>query len=180
MNNLSKNKTVNLPIALFLIVVVVFIRFYVFPVLTNFPEEAPDGLFYYTTDELKSIVFNYSEQDIKNYKKLSLSLDLIFPVLYGLMFLEIKLLLFRWFRIKNKFHWMNMFAFLPTIFDFIENFSMVSLLSKLPDFSQNLAEFISYITFLKYSSMFVFAVVLMIIINYTMSYRIRHKQKIFP
>lgn len=174
MKKIEKFKLVSLPTTVLLVLIVVVIRFYVFPVLSSFPQKVPDELMFYTSRDLFEIISNYSNSDIRNYITTSLSLDFIFPILYGFMFLFIKLFLFRWLNIVRKFKFLNFMAFFPVFFDFIENIGIIYMLKKLPNFNINLAEILGFITLLKYLTMFIFVLVVMIIVNYTISYRIRH------
>ncbi|MBN2662213.1 MAG: hypothetical protein JXR68_01075 [Bacteroidales bacterium] len=174
MLKLEKSKLVSLPTTILLVVVVVVIRFYVFPVLSSFPNKVPDELMFYSSNELFQIISEYSNSDINNYILTSLGFDFIFPVLYGFMFLFVKLLLFRWLNIERKFKFINIMAFLPVFFDFTENIGIMYMLKKLPNFNINLAEILGFITLLKYLTMFIFVLLVMIIANYTISYRIRH------
>lgn len=174
MKKIEKIKFVSLPTTALLVIIVVAVRFYVFPVLSFFPQKVPDELMYYSPRKLFEIISEYSKSDIKNYITTSLSLDFIFPVLYGFMFLFVKLLSFRRLNIDRKFKFLNIMAFLPVFFDFIENVGVIYMLKKLPNFNTNLAEILGFITLSKYLTMFIFVLVVMITVNYTIFYRIRH------
>ncbi|MBN2891544.1 MAG: hypothetical protein JXL97_06745 [Bacteroidales bacterium] len=161
-----------------LVAAFLFIRQYVFPEISSFPEKVPDGLMFYSSDELFDIIGNYSAKEIRGYIVASLSFDIIYPLIYGTMLFVLISLVFRLLKLKSK--WVLMVSCLPfisTFLDYSENVILIFMLKKLPEFNENLASFVGFITMFKYLFIGISVIAAMIVVNYTISYRIRHSVK---
>ncbi len=151
----------SVPVAVFLVVIVIIMRFYVFPVLSNYPENIPDILLFYSAETLKNIVFNYTQSDVIDYINTAILFDFIFPVLYGLMLFVLFSLLIKKLNFTLKFlEYLKFAVFIPVLLDFLENFVMFYILRHLPQFNYNLATLLGYITLLKYLLIYSFMLII--------------------
>lgn len=173
-------KLISWQIAVVLIVVFLFIRQYVFPELSSYPDLVPDSLYFYSADDLKNIIGNYSEIDKFGYIKASLSFDFLYPLVYGTMIFIIISLIFKVLKLTSKkLLIISLMPFIATLLDFTENFGMFYLIKNLPDFNAKFAEILGWITMMKWGFVGLSILMTMIVVSYAILYRIRHKDKIF-
>jgi hypothetical protein len=172
-------KFISWQIAVVLIVVFLFIRQYVFPELSSYPDLVPDSLYFYSADELRNIIGNYTEIEKSGYIRASISFDFLYPLVYGTMIFVIISLIFKVLRLSSKkLLIISLMPFIATLLDFSENFGMFYLINNLPDFNAGFAQILGWITLMKWGLVGLSVLATFIVVNYTISYRIRHKRKI--
>ena len=175
MTTTFKIKIISWQVAVMLVFVFLFLRLFVLPELINYPERIPDLLFYYSADELNEIIGNYTSLEQSNYIKSSLIFDFIYPLISASMIYVLSALIFKIIELKSK--WLYIIYCMPFVavfLDYTENIEIIYLIKKLPNFNENIAQLLGWITFSKWIIYGLSIMSPIFVIIYTISYRIRH------
>ena len=117
--------------------------------------EAPDLKVYYNSEQLYKMFDKMDSKAIETYKKEIITLDILYPIIYGLLFISLILVLGNKLNISEKK--LNLIIFIPLIsiiFDIIENISNFYIISNLPQ-RIGLASFSGFFTLIKWLSIFI-------------------------
>jgi hypothetical protein len=124
---------------LVLVVNVIFARSF-----AHDPDLSPlDLQFYYTADEAYDLLARFDAHDLQKYLLIELTLDMLYPVIYSLLFSFVLYLLY-----KNAK--MAILPFVTAVFDVLENIGIVLLIRNLPSRLDFLASVTAVFTFLKW------------------------------
>ena len=147
MQGIIKHASVKNVMILLLLVIAINIVFS--RVFADNPEISPlDLQFYYTSQEAYEILSRFDDKELQKYQLIELTLDMLYPLVYSLMFCFILILLYK--NIK-----MAMLPFLTAIFDVFENLGIVILILNLPKQLDLLASITGVFTLLKWFSFIV-------------------------
>lgn len=119
----------------------------------------------YTVDRAYELLTAYGEEGRAFYKTLELTVDVIYPLVYGFAFALA--LAFLWSRVAPGKRWVYFVPLLVLLgmgFDFLENAGIVTLLSYFPQPAIIIARITSVCSFLKWS--FDFMSIALIIIGF--------------
>jgi hypothetical protein len=109
-----------------------------------------DLTFGFNPQRTLQMVEDYGEAARAYYKQVELSVDIAYPVVYALMFAVMLTLIYR--RLLGRpVVYLNMLPFVAMLFDFLENITIVSMLTHYPEQSRamaNLCEIFKLIKFL--------------------------------
>jgi hypothetical protein len=103
------------------------------------------------------MVADYGDEARAYYAQTEMTTDVIYPIVYALLFGVILSLLYR-DKAYKPFHWVNLLPFIALIFDYLENICIVSLLQNYPLQSLIVASFCEGFKLLKWVA-FIFSVV---------------------
>lgn len=113
--------------------------------------QIPDMRLTYSGDDLYSFLTEIGAEGRQAYQMMHLTIDLCFPLIYGLLLFAILS------RMVRKREWRHkclpFLGFLPTISDLIENFSLVYITSNYPNHFGVLIEIIHASTLVKFISL---------------------------
>ncbi len=139
------NKYATVKITILLFGLVLLFNFIIFPMSHKTNAELPllDLQISYSPQKAYDIIEKYSERERKNYLFAELTLDLIYPIVYSFLFCFIIFLIY-----KNET--LAKFPFLILIFDYAENFGIVTMLYNYPDKLLNIARITSIATSIKW------------------------------
>ena len=84
------------------------------------------------------MVEDYGDAARKYYASVELSLDIAFPVVYSLLLAVIMTMLFRRL-IRGPVNYINLLPFAVMFFDFLENITIISMLTHYPEQSESMA-----------------------------------------
>ncbi len=115
-----------------------------------------DLQFSYSPEKAYQLLANFSSEELKNYMLVELTLDVAYPVIYGL------LLAFLIFKLSQK----TALAILPIIvlfLDYLENIGIVTLIHYYPQKLTTIATITSLFTSLKWSLVVVSVVVILVL-----------------
>jgi len=142
-----------------------FVRFYAFDNLCNMPDVIPDELYYYSANELHSIISVYTETNKHDYMSAAFSVDLLYMSLYGLLGFVLVTLVFNKLKINPKLTvWVRFIPLLSSIADLTENIIVSWLIKHLPEFNNTLASAVGRITLFKWGNILLAIIVFLIII----------------
>jgi hypothetical protein len=97
------------------------------------------------------MVADYGDEARAYYAQTEVTTDVIYPIVYALLFGVILTLLYR-NKAYKPFSWINLLPFVALIFDYLENICIVSLLQNYPSQSLNTATFCEVFKMLKWVS----------------------------
>jgi len=103
----------------------------------------PDIKFHYSPDQFYDLFQTYNPEEIQYYVRTILLLDFIYPIFYTLF---TSLLIF---KISQKTY-LSLFPFGILVFDYFENFTVLTLVQILPSQNFTLATFAGYFTSTKW------------------------------
>jgi hypothetical protein len=95
------------------------------------------------------MVADYGDEARAYYAQTEMTTDVIYPIVYALLFGVILSLLYR-NKVYKPFSWINLLPFVALIFDYLENICIVSLLQNYPSQSLNTATFCEVFKMLKW------------------------------
>lgn len=111
-----------------------------------------DLQFSYTAEKAYSMIASYGDEGRALYRIFALTGDVIYPVIYSILFsLFISWLFQRSFPSNSKLQMLNMIPFGAWLFDWLENINLVTMLSLYPSKVTTVAEMASICTTLKWS-----------------------------
>ncbi len=113
--------------------------------LTNIPDISIN----YSTSDLFSFLNCIGPEGRFNYQIMHLTIDLTFPLIYGFFFFELSRHLIMKMNIRHKL--ILMIGFLASIFDFLENFSLIYISKKYPVRLEGIAGAVKYFTITKFT-----------------------------
>jgi hypothetical protein len=119
----------------------------------------------YTVDRAYELLNTYGAAGRQFYKTIELTIDLIYPLLYGFAFALA--LAFLWSRVAPGKRWAYYLPMLPLIgmgFDFLENIGIVTLLNYFPQRLTTVAQITSVFSLLKWS--FAFPAIALVLIGF--------------
>ena len=106
----------------------------------------------YTSTRAYELISSYGEQGRQTYAIIEITLDLIYPLVTGLLFSLLTLYSFQHGFPNQKWtHWLALLPFTVMIFDFLENTSILILLLEYPRQLSGLASIASFFTTAKYT-----------------------------
>lgn len=105
-----------------LLVLIIIFNIALGKVLGGIEPEIFDTKLYYTASEVKYIISNYSDEEKSTYIKGILSLDYIYPLVYSLFF---SLLIFKFSKSVKP----SLIPFIIVFFDYLENSSILIMLT---------------------------------------------------
>jgi len=126
--------------------------------------DAPDLKVYYNSAQLYKMFDKMDTKSLETYKTQIITLDILYPIIYGLLFISLILVLGNKLNITEKK--LNLIIFIPLtsiLFDIIENLSNYYIISNLPQ-RIALANFSGFFTLIKWLSIFL---TLLIILYYS-------------
>jgi hypothetical protein len=97
------------------------------------------------------MVADYGDEARAYYAQTEMTMDVIYPIIYALLFGIILTILYR-NKAYKPFSWINLLPFVALIFDYLENICIVSLLQNHPSQSLNVATFCEVFKMLKWVS----------------------------
>ena len=118
----------------------------------------------YSAEYAQDLITKLSDPARAFYKSIELGVDLVYPLIYGFAFAL--LIAFLWRKIgwdKGLLKWAILFPLIGMIFDYGENFSIVSLINQYPTPVASTAQTAAYFSLGKWS--FVFAGMAAVIIG---------------
>lgn len=137
-------KYANRKSALFLFGLVIIINVLLVLSMSGNPDLKPlDLQLTYDAEKAYDLIGAYSESERKTYILVELTLDVIYPIVYALLFSFLLFMLHKDIQIAK-------FPFVITILDFVENGGIVTLLINYPKEMHGLATFTSVFTTLKW------------------------------
>ncbi len=117
----------------------------------------------YDFDYVKSLFDNLGEEGRAVYLKQQIPLDLIYPFLYAISNLLLLAYLLKKSGIqKTRFYFLCLIPVAGRIFDYLENFGTIGLLTKYPEITPFQVSINNYFTILKSSFVTLFFIVLII------------------
>ncbi len=137
------------PKMLVLLGAVLIINILLFPNLLPADFVPLDLQFSYSPETAYIIVDAYGAEALQKYRWVELTVDIIYPIVYSLLFAAIIFKLFGPIKVV-------LFPFLIAGVDFLENLGIVSMLGKYPEPFGLLARFTSFMSSLKWSLLMVF------------------------
>ncbi|MBI5965756.1 MAG: hypothetical protein HY863_19940 [Chloroflexi bacterium] len=100
----------------------------------------PDLMFFYTPQTVYTAIANYGEYLRRFNITVNLTVDLVYPLVYTLFFsLLITWLFKKGFSPNSEMQMLNVVPFVTLLFDLLENFGLVTMLSIYPATPVNLA-----------------------------------------
>nr|WP_299204161.1 hypothetical protein [uncultured Brumimicrobium sp.] len=129
----------------FLFVIVMFFNLFLFPVFhsTNADNTLLDTQFSYAVNDAYLILDKYSAEEREEYFWGTLTLDLIYPWVYGLL---LSMLLFK----SSQRVFIALIPLVVIVADYLENLGIVLLLYHYPEKLNNVVRFASFFTSLKW------------------------------
>lgn len=127
-------------------------------------ESSPDTSWFYTSDELYDIADQYGLEGRRFYIEQRFTFDLIWPLVYGL-FLTIALAFFCQSSVQG---WLKKLYLLPVFavgLDYIENIFTATVMYRYPKETFLMADIAGYITMLKWMTLMMSFMLLMLIIT---------------
>lgn len=108
----------------------------------------PDMRIVYDANALYDFLTQIGVDGRQAFQIMHATTDFTFPLVYGLFFF----LLFRRFTLTSlrQRRYLMFLAFLPTVFDFSENFTLIYLTDRFPDYNQKMAAFVPIFTMGKF------------------------------
>lgn len=106
----------------------------------------------YTPDRAYEILSVYNTEALQYYKNIELSVDIIYPIIYGFAFSL--LIAFIWGRIAPEKQWTKLLPVIPLkgmLFDFAENTGIVVMINQLPERADGIASVTAIFSLLKWS-----------------------------
>ncbi|MDX1942206.1 MAG: hypothetical protein SFU99_16700 [Saprospiraceae bacterium] len=106
----------------------------------------------YSTDRAYEILSAYNAEALNYYKNIELSVDIIYPIIYGLAFALT--IAFLWTRIlpnKNWVRWLPLIPLKGMLFDFAENIGIIFIINQLPARANGLTSVTAIFSLLKWS-----------------------------
>jgi len=95
------------------------------------------------------MVADYGEAGRAYYKQAELIIDTAYPIVYSLLFAVIITLIYR-SLLKGPVHYLNLVPFMALVFDYLENFAVISLLTHYPEQSVFMASLCELFKLLKW------------------------------
>jgi hypothetical protein len=95
------------------------------------------------------MVADYGDEARAYYAQTEMTMDVIYPIIYALLFGIILTILYR-NKAYKPFPWINLLPFVALIFDYLENICIVSLLQNYPSQSLNTTTFCEVFKMLKW------------------------------
>ena len=121
----------------------------IFPLFHGSPDNIPlDLQFSYTPEKAYQLLAQFSAEELKMYRILELTGDVIYPIVYG-FFLSLLIFKFR----KNSL--LVLIPLLAIVADLFENTGIVILISSLPKQLNTIASITSVFSTLKWSLIFI-------------------------
>ncbi|NPV76646.1 MAG: hypothetical protein HPY59_09775 [Anaerolineae bacterium] len=122
-----------------------------------------DTLFYYPPEKAMEMIASYGDEGRRHYLWMLVSADLIYPMIYGAL---LALLLARAAkRLSGRFFWLGHFVWLPCLpllADYGENAAIGIMLWNYPDTSKILACLASFFTVVKWASLLVVSLLIIL------------------
>ena len=75
---------------------------------------------------------HWGEEGRKHYALAELTLDTVYPLVYGLCYMLVISLMFRKSTLRERYPWINIIPLGMVVFDYLENLSIVGLLYGYP------------------------------------------------
>jgi hypothetical protein len=133
-----------------------------------------DLQFSYTPEKAYSMIASYGDAGRALYRTFALTGDLIYPVVYSILFsLIISWLFQRSFASNSKLQMLNVIPFGAWLFDWLENMNIVIMLSLYPSTATTIAKLASVCTTIKWS--FGAVALLLVLIGFVMAWKNRFK-----
>jgi len=114
--------------------------------------QIPDIMVFYTPDQLYDFLTLIGEGGRAAFQGMHLTVDLAFPLIYGLFFFFLMKYLLPNKQGINKF--LPFICFLAVEFDLAENFTLIFITDQFPEFIPNLSKLAQGFTLLKFSFIF--------------------------
>ena len=116
-------------------------------IVKNAPNaKLPDMRLIYSPQEISGFLKNIGSDGRKAFQMMHITIDLTFPLLYGLFFYS----MFSSISSQHK-KVLPMFGFLPTVFDLLENFTLILITNRYPAELLILARLTQISTWLKFT-----------------------------
>lgn len=139
--------------------------------------ETLDVRFTYTKIDVDKTFELMGTEGRKTYKFISACIDMIYPIVYGLLFLVVLLKLNKE-NSNRKLKLVYLFPLFVVLLDYTENVGILHMLNRYPSISEFQVNFNSLITSLKW--IFVLITILLILVlsvsNFTKAYKIKRNQ----
>ena len=120
--------------SLILLALTLVIFFVIFPEINVDNQVTLDSRAYYSVNEAYEVISSYSQSGRNIYVATALILDIIFPILYSLLFgTFLTFFLHDLIVHKNSWYFLRLFPFLGGLSDIIENISISFLIIQLPE-----------------------------------------------
>ncbi len=118
-----------------------------------------DERFSYTQSDVLSTLETLGKEGREKYSFISGVIDMVYPIIYGSL---LYLLLLKLINDNSKIKWISMTPIIGALFDYLENFSVLYLISVYPNISASQALFSSFCTSMKWT---LIAITLLFIIS---------------
>lgn len=137
--------------SLILLALTLVIFFVIFPEINVDNQVTLDSRIYYSVKEAYEVISSYSQSGRSVYVVTALTLDIIFPIVYSLLFGTILTFFLHDLIIhKNIWYFFRLFPFLGGLSDISENISISFLIIQLPERITVIALFASLFTITKW------------------------------
>jgi hypothetical protein len=111
-----------------------------------------------------------------NYFKFTATADMAYPLVYGIFLsLFISFLFEKAYRKTYEFRMLNLIPLLIVVADYVENFSIIILLNKFPNISENLVQIASNATLIKWGAV-LFSILIVFIGLFGWSFKVMLKK----
>jgi len=117
--------------------------------------DVPDLKVYYGSEKLYSMLEKMENKQLTDYKSYLISLDIVYPIIYGLLFISLLLTLGNRIKInQRKLKLILIIPLISIIFDILENLTNYHIISQLPD-RVSISSISGFFTLIKWVSIFV-------------------------
>lgn len=137
------------------------------PVILTAAEDGvniPDIMGLYSPEEVYHFLDSIGPGGRSAYQIMHFATDLAFPMVYGALLFA--LLCQQAQKAPEKWHWLPFITLVPVAFDLAENFTMVAITARFPDFLPGLTRLAQVFTIVKFSSL-VLCVITIISLGFT-------------
>ena len=137
------------------------------PDILNAAEEdvnIPDIMGLYSPQDVYHFLDSIGPEGRSAYQIMHFATDLVFPLIYGALLFT--LLCRQVQKSPEKPHWLPFIALVPVILDLAENFTMVVITARFPDFLPGLTQLAQVFTIMKFTSL-ALCVITIIILGFT-------------
>lgn len=141
---------INWKICLSAIIGAICVIIFLFPLAHFESTEIFDMKLFYTTEQADDLIRSYSHSDRITYRWFTVTIDILFPLCYGLFYFTLLTLLGRKVYNSKLFEKIKYVALGGTIFDILENINIFLMLSLYPKSSGLYAYIGGIFTFLKW------------------------------
>ncbi len=109
----------------------------------------PDMMGIYSPQEVYHFLDTIGAEGRSAYQTMHFATDLVFPLIYGALLFSA--LCWATHKTQVKARWLPFIAFFPTLVDLAENFTLVTITARFPDFLPGWTEVAQVFTILKFT-----------------------------